>query len=91
MHAHIVLAHPESGSFNGHLAGLAEDCLKKKGWQVSVTDLYQQGFDPKRDIHQAVGGGLRFFIRSIAVPLIGFDAGFGLESRSWRFTLIVGA
>jgi len=40
---------------------------------------------------QAVGGGLRFFIRSIAVPLIGFDAGYGLESRSWRFTLIVGA
>ena len=40
---------------------------------------------------QAVGGGLRFFLRSVAVPLVGFDAGYGLESRTWRFTLIIGA
>jgi outer membrane protein assembly factor BamA len=51
----------------------------------------REGFDPRRDIHQAVGGGLRFFLRSVAVPLIGFDAGYGLESRTWRFTLIIGA
>ncbi|HEY7374933.1 MAG TPA: BamA/TamA family outer membrane protein [Polyangia bacterium] len=51
----------------------------------------RQGFDPGRDIHQSVGGGLRFFLRSVAVPLIGFDAGWGIESRTWRFTLIVGA
>jgi hypothetical protein len=51
----------------------------------------QEGFNPRRDIHQAVGGGLRFFLRSVAVPLIGFDAGYGLESRTWRFTLIIGA
>jgi hypothetical protein len=44
-----------------------------------------------RDLHQSVGGGLRFFLRSVAVPLIGFDAGWGIESRTWRFTLIVGA
>jgi outer membrane protein insertion porin family len=49
------------------------------------------GFDVKRDIHQSVGGGVRFFLRSVAVPLIGFDAGWGLESRSWRFTLVIGA
>jgi outer membrane protein assembly factor BamA len=49
------------------------------------------GFVLKRDLHQSVGGGLRFFLRSVAVPLIGFDAGWGIESRTWRFTLIIGA
>jgi len=38
-----------------------------------------------------VGGGLRFFLRSVAVPLVGLDAGWGLESRAWRITLLVGA
>jgi outer membrane protein insertion porin family len=51
----------------------------------------QRGFVLNRDLHQSVGGGLRFFLRSVAVPLIGFDAGWGIESRTWRFTLIVGA
>ena len=49
------------------------------------------GFQLNRDVHQSVGGGIRFFLRSVAVPLIGFDAGWGIESRSWRFTLVVGA
>jgi outer membrane protein insertion porin family len=51
----------------------------------------QQGFNYNRDIHQSVGGGLRFFLRSVSVPLVGFDAGYGLESQSWRFILVVGA
>ena len=50
-----------------------------------------QGFDLKRDVHNDVGGGLRFFLRSVAVPLIGIDGGYGLESKIWRFLLIVGA
>src|SRR5262245_24843345 len=48
------------------------------------------GFDFRRDIHQSVGGGLRFFLRSVAVPLIGLDAGYGLESRGWRITIVIG-
>jgi outer membrane protein assembly factor BamA len=52
---------------------------------------YQEGFQFKRDIHQSVGGGLRFFLRSVAVPLVGFDAGYSLEAQTWRFILIVGA
>jgi hypothetical protein len=50
-----------------------------------------QGFDRKRDVHNDIGGGLRFFLRSVAVPLVGIDAGWGLESHVWRFILIVGA
>ncbi|MES1207284.1 MAG: BamA/TamA family outer membrane protein [Pseudomonadota bacterium] len=49
------------------------------------------GFDFKRDVHNTVGAGLRFFLRSVAVPLVGIDAGYGLEAKSWRFILIVGA
>jgi hypothetical protein len=50
----------------------------------------EEGFSPKRDIHNDVGAGLRFFLRSVAIPLIGFDAGYGIEARTWRFTLIIG-
>jgi outer membrane protein insertion porin family len=51
----------------------------------------EAGFSPSRDIHNAVGGGLRFFLRSVAVPLVGFDAGYGIEARQWRFFLVLGA
>ena len=39
----------------------------------------------------SVGAGLRFFLRSVAVPLIGFDAGYGIEAHSWQFILVIGA
>jgi NAD(P)H dehydrogenase (quinone) len=46
MRAHIVLAHPETKSFNAHLAGVACKALEAQGWSVSTTDLYGIGFDP---------------------------------------------
>ena len=46
MHAHIVLAHPEARSFNGHLADVARCALDAQGWTTSVSDLYRDGFDP---------------------------------------------
>lgn len=46
MQAHIVLAHPESQSFNAHLAHVAGRSLAAQGWGVSVSDLYGMGFDP---------------------------------------------
>jgi hypothetical protein len=49
------------------------------------------GFSWGQSIHNDVGGGLRFFLRSVAVPLVGFDAGYGIEANNWRFILIVGA
>jgi len=27
----------------------------------------------------------------VAIPLVGFDAGYGIEARHWRFVVIVGA
>jgi outer membrane protein assembly factor BamA len=49
------------------------------------------GFNWKQSVHNDVGGGLRFFLRSVAVPLVGFDAGYGIEANNWRFILIIGA
>ena len=46
MKAHIVLAHPEPKSFNAHLAETARQALLVRGWEVSYSDLYGQGFDP---------------------------------------------
>ncbi len=46
MHAHFVLAHPETKSFNGHLVRSGGEALRASGWSVSVSDLYATGFDP---------------------------------------------
>jgi outer membrane protein insertion porin family len=51
----------------------------------------EQGFSKSRDVHNDVGAGLRFFLRSVAIPLVGFDAGYGIEARTWRFLVVVGA
>jgi outer membrane protein assembly factor BamA len=49
------------------------------------------GFSWKQSVHNDVGAGLRFFLRSVAVPLVGFDAGYGIEAQTWRFMLVIGA
>jgi len=46
MKAHIVLAHPESQSFNGRLAGISRSTLSASGFEVTVSDLYAMNFDP---------------------------------------------
>jgi len=45
MQAHIVLAHPEGRSFNGHLAGVARRSPEAAGWSVTLSDLYAMDFD----------------------------------------------
>lgn len=51
MKAHIVLAHPEAKSFNGHLSGTSQGVLSAAGWQTSLCDLYAMGFDPREGPH----------------------------------------
>jgi NAD(P)H dehydrogenase (quinone) len=46
MNALIVLAHPEPHSFNAHLVSLAEETLRQSGYNVVISDLYAQSFDP---------------------------------------------
>ena len=47
MKAHIVLAHPESKSFNGQLANITKSKLEATGWEVTFSDLYANNFDPR--------------------------------------------
>lgn len=57
MRAHIVLAHPEQQSFNAQLAGVARGTLEARGWTVTLSDLYAQGFDPsERPEHYGADG-----------------------------------
>ena len=51
----------------------------------------RRGFRAKRDVHTSVGAGLRFFLRSVAVPLVGVDAGYGLPDGPVRIVLVIGA
>ena len=51
MRAHIVLAHPENQSFNGHLASISQQVLGNNGYQTTLTDLYGIDFDPREGPH----------------------------------------
>lgn len=51
MKSHIVLAHPEPKSLNGHLSATSERVLGAAGWDTSVSDLYALGFDPCEGPH----------------------------------------
>lgn len=46
MHALIVFAHPEPNSFNGALRDVAIETLGRRGYEVEVSDLHAEGFDP---------------------------------------------
>lgn len=49
MKAHIVFAHPNLQSYNGHLRNTAIQTLESLGWSVSVSDLYQMKFKAAAD------------------------------------------
>jgi len=51
--AHIVHAHPEPASFVAALRDRARDSLVAHGWEVTLSDLYAQDFNP-------VAGGADF-------------------------------
>lgn len=66
MHAHIVLAHPESQSFNGRLVEVAKNTLQENGWLVTVSDLYGMGFDPceNKDFYPNLKDDSRFNVQA---------------------------
>ena len=43
---HLVTSHPFEQSFNFALRRLAAEEFDRSGWTMSVSDLYQQGFNP---------------------------------------------
>lgn len=46
MNCLVVLAHPLENSLCKHLADKTIDHLKKQGYQITVKDLYGEGFNP---------------------------------------------
>ncbi|MBL6930866.1 MAG: NAD(P)H-dependent oxidoreductase [Rhodospirillales bacterium] len=49
MNVFIVLAHPESHSFNAAMAEAATEALAATGHSVVMSDLYRMGFNPVSD------------------------------------------
>jgi outer membrane protein assembly factor BamA len=64
---------------------------REDGRQFLPPSLLQQGFKASRDVHTSAGAGLRFYLRSVAVPLVGFDVGNGLGTKDVRVVLVLGA
>ncbi|HEX7501653.1 MAG TPA: BamA/TamA family outer membrane protein, partial [Polyangia bacterium] len=61
------------------------------GRQFLPPAFLEQGFRASRDIHSSAGAGLRFYLRSVAIPLVGVDVGNGLGTKDIRVILVLGA
>jgi outer membrane protein insertion porin family len=72
---------------------LANDAYERRvdGRLFLPPEFLKEGLDFKRDIHVGVGAGIRFFLRSVAVPLVGIDFGHGIGTRTVRLVLVLGA
>ena len=64
--------------------------LRDDGRQFLPPQFLRQGFRADQDIHASAGLGLRFYLRSVAVPLVGVDVGNGLGTRDVRVILVLG-
>jgi len=65
--------------------------LRDDGRQFLPPAFLVPGFKAARDIHTSAGAGLRFYLRSVAVPLVGVDVGNGLGTNDIRVILVLGA
>lgn len=52
----ILLAHSERTSFNYAMKEAAVEALKRKGWEVTVSDLYAMNFNPVIARNNITGG-----------------------------------
>jgi outer membrane protein assembly factor BamA len=62
-----------------------------KIWQLKIRGdvFYDAGLVYHRDagftsndFHQGVGGGIRFFFKQLAIPVVGVDVGYGIEDKA---------
>ena len=72
------------------LAAVGAICMRPDG-DLRTFRYVTKGFDRDRNVHTSAGGGLRFFLRSVAVPLVGVDVGYGIESHNLQYLIVVGA
>jgi outer membrane protein assembly factor BamA len=64
--------------------------LRSDGRQFLPPSLLRQGFQADQDLHSSAGVGLRFYLRSVAIPLVGVDVGNGLGTKDVRLILVLG-
>jgi outer membrane protein insertion porin family len=64
--------------------------------QPGDTTNPQRNYLPDSALHglegfkNSVGVGTRFYLRSIVLPLLGLDVGYGLEARDFQVYLAIG-
>ena len=58
--------------------------------QFLPPSLLHQGFQLNEDLHSSAGVGLRFYLRTVAMPLVGIDVGNALGTKDVRMILVVG-
>ena len=64
--------------------------LRSDGRQFLPPSLLHQGFQLREDLHSSAGAGLRFYLRTVAMPLVGLDVGNGLGTKDVRVILVLG-
>jgi outer membrane protein insertion porin family len=64
---------------------------RSDGRSFLPPNLLRPGFEPSQDVHASVGLGIRFYLRSVAIPLVGLDFGYGFGTDTVRMVLVVGA
>ncbi len=72
-----------------NLEGTAYD-IRSDGRQFLPPGYLHQGFQFKDDLHSSAGAGLRFYLRTVAMPLVGIDVGNGLGTKDVRVILVLG-
>jgi outer membrane protein insertion porin family len=64
---------------------------RKDGRQFLPPEYLRQGFIFEQDTHSSAGAGIRFYLRSVAVPLVGLDVGWGIGTKEPpRIILVMG-
>jgi outer membrane protein assembly factor BamA len=64
--------------------------LRPDGRQFLPPTYLHQGFQIEQDLHSSAGAGLRFYLRAVAMPLVGLDVGNGLGTKDVRVILVLG-
>jgi hypothetical protein len=63
---------------------------RSDGRQFLPPAYLHQGFVLQEDLHSSAGAGVRFYLRTVAMPLVGVDVGNALGTKDVRIILVLG-
>jgi outer membrane protein insertion porin family len=64
---------------------------RNDGRQFLPPEYLRKGFIFDQDTHSSTGAGIRFYLKSVAVPLVGLDVGWGIGTKEPpRIILVMG-